>query len=89
MPQMEQIIRPFLEQEVGPTPYAPTSGQDDKPAIVKIGLKGGTKTFTGDFTYQLSTKIGAVHAEVGHGSSACCDSTVIQNALHSVLPGAP
>jgi len=75
MPQMEQIIRPFVDQEVGPTPYKPTSGQDDKPAIVKVGLKGGTKTFTGDYVYQQATKLGAVHSESSPSSGA------IQNVM--------
>jgi hypothetical protein len=54
--------------------------------LVMLGMKGGTKTFNGDFSYQQSTKIGAVHQEVG--PDACCDSAVIQSALHQRLPGA-
>ena len=75
MPTMEQIIQPFQGETVGPEPYVPSGGEHATPAIVKIGLTGGTQTFSGDSSLQVSTKIGAVHAEGASSSGA------IQNVI--------
>lgn len=75
MPTMEQIIQPFQGEDVGPVPYVQPGQEGVAPAPVQIGLIGGTQTFTGDLTYQQSTKLGAVHTE---GPS---NSQVIQDVI--------
>jgi len=75
MGRMEQIIRPFQNEDVGPEAYVPPGTTDVAPALVQIGLTGGTQTFSGDFSFQQSTKLGAVHSE---GSS---NSQVIQKVI--------
>ena len=68
MPTMEQNIQPFQGDSVGPTPYVPPGGEPSVPAIVSIGLTGGTQTFNGDLSFTRSTKVGAVHSEASSGS---------------------
>jgi hypothetical protein len=75
MTTMEQIIRPFQGEDVGPEAYVPPGTTDVAPALVQVGLTGGTQTFTGDFNFQQTTKLGAVHSE---GSS---NSQVIQQVI--------
>ena len=75
MPTMEQIIRPFQGDPIGPEAYAPPGGEHATPAKVEVGLKGGTLTFPGDFSYTCNTKLGAVHKE------ASSNSQVIQNVI--------
>ena len=75
MPAMEQIIQPFQGEQVGPDPYIPPGGEASVPAIVSIGLTGGTQTFNGDLSFQMSTKLGAVHKE------APSDSQTIQAVI--------
>lgn len=70
MPTMEQIVQPFQGGNVGPTEYQQPGQEGVAPALVQIGLVGGTQTFTGDFNYQQSTKIGAVHKEAPSSSQA-------------------
>lgn len=75
MPTMEQIIKPFQDETVGPEAYVPPGGEPSTPALVQIGLTGGTQTFTGDFSYTSNTKLGAVHKE------ASSNSKTIQNVI--------
>ena len=69
MPTMEQIIKPFQGEGVGPEAYIPPSGEPSVPARVQVGLIGGTQTFSGDFSYTCNTKIGAVHSEASSNSA--------------------
>jgi hypothetical protein len=75
MPTMEQIIQPFQGESVGPEAYVQPGQEGVAPALVQIGLIGGTQTFTGDLTFQQSTKLGAVHKE------ASSQSGVIQQVI--------
>lgn len=75
MSTMEQVIRPFQGDTVGPEAYVPPGGEPSVPALVQVGLKGGNLTFTGDFNYTRTTKLGAVHAE------ASSNSQVIQDVI--------
>ena len=68
MPTMEQIIQPFQGETVGPDAYAPPGGEAAAPALVQVGLTGGTQTFNGDYSFTRSTKVGAVHSEASSGS---------------------
>jgi hypothetical protein len=68
MPVMEQIIQPFQGQTVGPDAYVPPGTTDTPPALVAIGMTGGTQTFSGKLSFQMSTKIGAVHKEASSNS---------------------
>ena len=82
MPAMEQIIQPFQGQSVGPDAYVPPGTTDVPPAIVAIGMVGGTQTFTGKLSYQQSTKLGAVHKESSSNSQTI--QNVIANPAGSV-----
>ena len=75
MPTMEQIIKPFQGDTIGPEAYVPPGGEPSVPALVQIGLTGGTLTFPGDFSYTCNTKLGAVHKE------ASSNSKTIQNVI--------
>ena len=68
MPTMEQIIKPFQGDSVGPEAYVPPGGEPSVPAKVEVGMKGGTQTFPGDFSYTSNTKLGAVHKEASSNS---------------------
>ena len=68
MPTMEQIIQPFQGEGVGPEAYVPPGGEHATPALVQVGMTGGGQTFTGDFSYTSSTKLGAVHKEASSNS---------------------
>ena len=81
MPTMEQIVQPFQGSQVGPDAYVQPGQVGVPPALVKVGLTGGTQTFNGDFSYQVSTKLGAVHKE------ASSNSSVIQNVIANPLVG--
>ncbi len=72
---IEQVIRPFANEDTGATPYKPPGAVGVPPALVKIGLKGGGQSFTGKASYQRNTKIGAIHDETSPTSGA------IQNNL--------
>ncbi len=73
MPTMEQAIRPFQDQTVGPDAYVPPGTTDVPPALVQVGMIGGTQTFTGKLSYQMSTKLGAVHKESSSNSQSIQD----------------
>lgn len=75
MPTMEQIIQPFQGDTVGPEAYVPPGTVGVRPALVQIGLKGSGQTFTGDFSFQQATKLGAVHTE------SSSNSNVIQGVI--------
>ena len=83
MPTMEQVIRPFQGESVGPEPYVPPGGESNAPALVQVGLTGGTKIFPGNFQYTCTTKLGAVHTEAPSSSQTI--QKVIANP--SALPG--
>jgi hypothetical protein len=72
---MEQIIKPFQGESVGPEAYVPPGTTAVPPAKVEVGLIGGTQTFTGDFSYTCNTKLGAVHKE------ASSNSAIIQDVI--------
>lgn len=65
---IEQIIRPFVDVDVTPTPYVQPGTVGVPPAIVQVGMQGGTQIFTGDASYTRATKLGAVHAETAPSS---------------------
>ena len=69
MGTMEQIVRPFQGEDVGPTPYVQPGQAGVPPALVQVGMKGGTQTFNGDFSFVQATKIGAVHKETAPTSN--------------------
>jgi hypothetical protein len=70
---MEQVIRPFQDEGVGPEAYVPPGGESNVPAKVEVGMKGGTLTFPGDFSCTVSTKLGAVHKEKSSNSQTIQD----------------
>ncbi len=83
MSVIEQIIRPSEAVDVGATPYKPPGAVGVPPALVKIGLKGGGQSFTGNMSYTRDTKIGATHDETTTGSQTIqsdCGTTAQNNA---------
>ncbi len=67
---IEQVIRPFAEQDVSPSGFVQPGTTGVPPVLVKIGLKGGGKSFSGKITYQRATKMGAVHDETSPDSQS-------------------
>ena len=82
---IEQVIRPFAEQDVSPTGFVQPGTTGVPPVLVKIGLKGGGKSFSGKITYSRNTKMGANHAEAPTTSTridqACTNSATKNDAL--------
>jgi hypothetical protein len=70
---MEQIIKPFQGESVGPEAYVPPGGEHATPAKVEVGMKGGTQSFSGDMSCTVSTKLGAVHSEASSNSKTIQD----------------
>lgn len=70
MSVIEQIIRPFDNVDVGPTPYQQPGATPPPPVIVQVGMQGGTLTFSGDLSYTITKKMGAVHKESSSSSQA-------------------
>lgn len=70
MPALEQIIRPFTQQDVFPTPVYP-SGASPQPLVhLRIGYPGGTKTFSTSASGSVSTRMGTAHRERAPTSGA-------------------
>lgn len=65
MAGLEPIIRPFVGQDVGPTPFHPQGGASAPPVRISIGLIGGSKTFGFSNSSSLSSYMAAVHKEQG------------------------
>lgn len=63
MSGLEPIIRPFVGQDVGPTPFHPQGGQSAPPVRLSIGLVGGSKTFAFSTSSTLTSYMAAVHTE--------------------------
>ena len=84
MATKEQIIKQYQSEVVGPEAYIPPGGEPSVPARVQVGLIGGTQTFTGNFSFTRTTKLGAVHKEASSNSQIIQD--VIANPSKS--PGA-
>ena len=81
---IEQVIRPFAEQDVSPTGFVQPGTTGVPPVLVKIGLKGGGKSFSGKITYSRNTKMGADNAEAPGTkriAQACTNSATKNDAL--------
>ncbi len=63
MAGLEGIIRPFIGDNVAPTPFHPGNSASAPPARLSIGLVGGTKTFSFSSSVNLSAYMAAVHTE--------------------------
>jgi hypothetical protein len=64
MAGLEPIIRPFVGNDVGPTPFHPGGASASAPPIrFAIGVIGGTKTFAFSSSSSLSSYMAAVHTE--------------------------
>jgi hypothetical protein len=63
MAGLEGIIRPFIGENAGPTPFHPDGAVDVPPVRLSIGLIGGTKTFSFAQSCTLTSQMAAVHTE--------------------------
>ena len=63
MAGLEPIIRPFIGNDVAPTPFHPQNSASAPPVRFAIGIVGGTKTFGFSNSSSLSSYMAAVHTE--------------------------
>lgn len=63
MAGLEGIIRPFVGNNVGPTPFHPGSSASAPPVRLAIGIIGGTKSFSFSNSTTLTSYMAAVHTE--------------------------
>ncbi len=63
MPSLERTIRPFQDQDVTPLPFHPQGGASVPPVDVRVGIKGGTTTFSFSDSSNLSTNLGDINTE--------------------------
>lgn len=72
---IEPIVRPFTTDDVSPVEYVQPGTVGVPPAIVKIGMRGGTTIFNGSFSFQATMRLGAVHKE-GSPTSQTIQETI-------------
>lgn len=63
MAGLEPIIRPFVDQNIGPTPFHPAGAVSVPPVRLNVGLIGGNKTFSFSHSSTLTSYMAAVHTE--------------------------
>lgn len=63
MAGLEGVIRPFVGDPTGPTPFHPDGAVNVPPVRLSIGLVGGTKTFSFAQSATLTSYMAAVHTE--------------------------
>jgi len=63
MAQMENIIRPFVGEDVTPTPVHQANATNVPPVRFSVGIVGGTKTFSYSGSSTLTNYMAAVHTE--------------------------
>jgi hypothetical protein len=63
MAGLEGIIRPFVGENVAPTPFHPGNSASAPPVRFAVGLVGGSKTFAFSSSSTLSSYMAAVHTE--------------------------
>lgn len=63
MAALEPIIRPFVGDNIAPTPFHPQGGASVPPVLLSVGLVGGTKTFSFSQSATLTSYMAAVHTE--------------------------
>lgn len=63
MAGLEGIVRPFIGETTGPTPFHPAGGSSQPPVRLTVGLLGGTKTFSFSQNATLTSYMAAVHTE--------------------------
>lgn len=63
MAGLEGIIRPYIGNNVAPTPFHPGNSASAPPVRLAIGIIGGTKTFSFSNSTTLSSYMAAVHTE--------------------------
>lgn len=60
---LEQIVRPFVGEDVTPKKEFTQGGQSSSMVRLAIGTVGGTKTFSFSGSSTLSSYMAAVHTE--------------------------
>lgn len=63
MAGLEGVIRPFVGQDVGPTPFHPDGAVNVPPVRLAIGLIGGSKTFSFSQSATLTSYMATVNTE--------------------------
>ena len=89
MSVIEQVIRPFADNEAPARAFTQPGAVGVPPAVVSIKFGGG-KSFNGKLSYQRSTKIGAVHDETASPSKTiqtnCGTSATGNSAAANGIP---
>lgn len=67
---LTQIIQPFQNESVAPTPYDVPGQKGTPPVVVHVGLKGGTKTFSWSTSSTASFYSPKKHVETSPRSSS-------------------
>lgn len=63
MAGLEGVIRPFVGQNVGPTPFHPDGAVNVPPVRLAVGIIGGTKTFSFSQSVTLTSYMAQVNTE--------------------------
>lgn len=63
MAGLESIIRPFVGDPTGPTPFHPAGAVSAPPVRLSVGLIGGSKTFSYSQNATITSYMAAVHTE--------------------------
>lgn len=63
MAGLEPIIRPFVGDNVGPTPFHPAGAANVPPVRLSVGLVGGSRTFSFSNSSTITSYMASVHTE--------------------------
>ena len=63
MAQLENVIRPFVGQDVTPQRLLPRNGHSSPPVRLAVGIIGGTKTFSFSGSSTISSYMAQVNTE--------------------------
>jgi hypothetical protein len=67
---LESIVRPFQDVGVTPTPVAKPGSVGAPPVIVKVGYRGGTKTYSWSMSFNETFRLSKRHKEKAPTSPA-------------------
>jgi hypothetical protein len=70
MTAIETVIRPFVSDPATPVPYTKPGQRGVAPVLVRVGTKGGTKTFNTHASFSASLYMGRKQVEKAPRSEA-------------------